>query len=294
MKWSLTVVAALAVLVSTNVVRAQTGAIAGKVTDGSDLGALAPLPDVTVDLSSADGNRSATTDVHGHYEFTGLQSGRYTVEFSSRGVGDEERLVDLAPDSQRRVDVCMAPRDITGAALSTAARITGVVRDARTCETLADVRVEVRRQGGSDGSAPVASTATSGNGIYEFNQLDQENYVVTFSAEDYEEIRRSVEVRLGAAQPLYAYMPPRFRLMEERDEFGITAKPTTEFPWIPPVSPVCRPVEDCPEPLPPGRSPNPHPRVGITFNNGSEGGNRPPRPPDQTPPVTIWSNRPPR
>ena len=103
----------------------------------------------------------------------------------------------------------------------------------------------------------------------------------------------TVEVRLGAAQPLHAYLPPRVRLLEERDEFGTNPKTTTEFPWVAPVAPECR-GEDCPEPLPPGRSRNPHPRVGITFKNGSEGGTRSPHLPDQTPPVAIWSNRPPR
>ena len=152
----------------------------------------------------------------------------------------------------------------------------------------------MRRQGRSDGSAtPIDSTTTSQTGAYEFSQLDPDNYTVKFSAENYEDISSAVEVRLGAAQPLHAYMPPRFRLLEERDEFGINPETTTEFPWISPVDPECR-GEDCPEPLPPGRSPNPHPRVGITFKNGVEGGTRSPRPPDQAPPVTIWSNRPPR
>lgn len=294
MKWSFTAMVALAVLaLPASVVRAQTSTISGTVTDGSDVSEPVPLFGATVEVALVNGSRSATTDAHGHYEFRGLESGRYTVKFSSRGVGYEERLVNLAPDSQTNIDVCMAPRDITGTALSTAARITGVVRDTRTCETLANVRVEVRRQGGSDGGAPVASTATGENGIYEFHQLDQESYVFTFSAEDYEEIQRSVEVRLGAAQPLHAYMPPRFKLLEERDEFGTNPETTTELPWIPPVAPECR-SDDCPEPLPPGRSPNPHPRVGITFNNGSDGGTRDPRPPEPPAPVRIWSNRPPR
>ncbi len=293
MKWSFTAMVALSVLaLSPSAVRAQTATISGTVTDGSDVIRPVPLSGANVEVALFDRSRSATTDANGHYEFTALESGRYTVTFSSGGVGNEERLVDLAPDSQRSIDVCMAPRNITGAALSTAARITGVVRDTGTCETLANVRVEVRRQAGSLGS-PVASTPTSGNGIYEFNQLDEGNYVVTFRAEGYEEIQRSVEARVGGAQPLHAYMPPRFRLLEERDEFGINPDTTTEIPWFPPVPPECR-SENCPAPLPPIRSAPPRPRVGIAFENGSDGGTREPRPPEPTAPVKIWSNRPPR
>lgn len=294
MKWSFATVMMLAVLMlSMIVVRARTGTITGIVTDGSDAGAPVPLPGATVEVTSADGIRSsATTDLNGRYELTRLASGIHTVKFTFRAYANEERRINLTSDSPREIDVCMAPRDITGIALSAAADVTGVVRDSSTCRTLGNVIVEVRRQG-RNGSAPIDSTATSEAGTYEFSQLDPDNYTVKFSAENYEDISSGVEVRLGAAQPLHAYMPPRFRLLEERDEFGINPKTTTEFPWISPVDPECR-GEDCPEPLPPGRSPNPHPRVGITFRNDSEGGTRPPRPPHEAPPVTIWSNRPPR
>ena len=295
MKWSFATVMMLAVLLlSTILVRARTGTVTGIVTDGSDVSAPVPLPGATVEVTSADGIRSATTtDLNGRYELTGLQSGGHMVKFTFRAYANEERRINLASDSLREIDVCMAPRDITGIALSTAADITGVVRDSRTCRTLGNVKVEVRRQGGSDRSAPIDSTTTSETGAYEFSQLDQDTYTVKFSAENYEDISSAVEVRLGAAQPLHAYMPPRFRLLEERDEFGTNPETTTELPWLPPVAPECR-SDDCPEPLPPGRSPNPHPRVGITFNNGSDGGTRELRPPEPPAPVRIWSNRPPR
>ena len=293
MKWAQSAILTLAVLaLSPGAMRAQTSAIIGTVTDGSDVSAPGPLSGVSVELASASGGSRATTDSNGRYEFTELQPGRYTVTYSFGAFGNEQRPIDLAPDARREIDVCMAPRNVTGVVLSTAADITGVVRDNRTCRTLHNVRVEVWR-GGERDSTLLESTATSGNGTYEFHRLDQDNYTVSFSAEIYEEIRSSVEVRLGSAQPLHAYMPPRFRLSEERDEFGINPPTTTEIPSIPPVPPECR-GEDCPAPLPPGRSANPYPRVGITWENGSERVTRPSRPIASTPPVTIRSNRPAR
>ena len=294
MRWSPTPMAALVVLASLpGVVRAQTGTIIGTVTDGSDVSAPVPLPGVTVEVAAAVGSRSAITNSNGGYEFTALQSGRYTVRFRFPAFGNEERPLDLAPGSLREIDVCMAPRNITGAGLTAAANITGVVRDNRTCSVLDDVTVEVRRQGVDDRSAAIVSTTTSRGGTYEFRQLTQDDYTVTFRAENYEEIRSPVEVRLGSAQPLHAYMPPRFRLSEKRDEFGIDPDTATEIPSIPPVPPECR-GEDCPDPLPPVRSANPHPRVGVTWENGTQRVSRPPRPIAPTPPVTIRSNRPAR
>ena len=294
MKWSLAAILLLAGLpLSQGVVRAQNSTILGTVTDGSDVNSPVPLSRVAVEVASTDSSRSATTDLSGRYEFTGLQPGRYTVKFSFRSFGNEERPIVLASDSLRELDVCMAPRDITGAALSAAANITGVVRDNRTCKALGNVQVEVRRRGVSDRSVALDSTTTTPNGTYEFRQLAQDDYTVTFRAENYEGIRSPVEVRLGSAQLLHAYMPPRFRLSEERDEFGISPDITTEIPSIPPVPPECR-SEECPDPLPPARSANPHPRVVITWENGSEGATRPTRPDAPTPPVAIRSNRPAR
>ena len=130
-----------------------------------------PLAGATVEVTSADGVHSATTDLNGRYELTGLQSGMHTVRFTFRVYATEERRINLASDSPREIDVCMAPRDITGIALSAAADVTGVVRDSRTCRVLGNVKVEVRRQGRSDRDAPVDSTATSETGTYEFSQL---------------------------------------------------------------------------------------------------------------------------
>ena len=127
MKWSFATVMMLTLLVlSTITVRGQTGTITGIVTDGSDVSAPVPLPGAIVEVTSADGIRSATTYLNGRYELTGLQSGSHTVKFTFRAYANEERRINLAPDSSREIDVCMAPRNITGIALSVAADVTGV------------------------------------------------------------------------------------------------------------------------------------------------------------------------
>lgn len=288
MKWSLSAVMILATLASsTNVVRAQTGTITGTVTDGSDVSAPVPLSGVTVDLSSANTSRTATADSQGRYAFLALQPGNYIVRYSSYGLGDEARAVNL--DADVRIDVCMAPRDLRGTLLSVDADITGVVRDHRTCDILANVMVGAQRQLLGGQSEGIYSTQTSSSGAYEFSQLDPGSYSVTFSLKDYQGIKVTVDVdAVGAAQPVHAYMLPEFALEEVVDVNGPAPPTETRLPWIDPV----RPCPDC-RPFP-ARSPGPHPRVGITFKNGSDKGARVPPPAGQAPPVTIWSNRPSR
>lgn len=292
MKWSLATLVALAVLaLSTNVARAQNSTIAGTVMDGTDVSAPAPLIGATVELTSDGGSRTTIiTGPDGRYEFRALQSGRYVVSYSSYSLGGETRAINLDTDSrQREIDVCMTPRDLRGTVLPVDADITGVVRDHRTCDILADVMVEAQRLDGQ--SEPIHSTQTSSNGMYEFNQLDQGNYSVTFNLKDYQEIKVTVDVQaVGAAQPVHAYMLPVFAPEEVVDVIDPSPPIETKFPVLPPVRPRC---PSCPEP-PPERSPPPVFRVDITWKNGSERVTRPEPPPDPAPPVTIRSNRPER
>lgn len=291
MKWLLTVlVAPGALLLTLDAARAQTGAITGTVTNGADVSAPAPLYGASVELTSGDDRRIAITGADGRYAFRALRTGRHVVTYSFDGLADETRAINLDAGSQRRIDVCMAPRDLGGAALAVDADIVGVIRDHRTCAKLAGVMVEARGDGSGGPDGRDYSTRTSSDGTYGLDGLAPGGYTVTFSLNEYQTIEETVDVRLiGGAQPVHAYMLPEFSVEEEVGVSGLASNAETVIPRLDPVPPLC---PSCPAAPLSARSGSPYPRVAVTFTNGRDAGALPRPQGDAAPPVTIWSNGP--
>ena len=289
MKWLLTVLAAAgAPLLTPEAARAQTGAITGTVTNGADVSAPAPLSGATVELTADHGSRVATTDADGHYEFHALQAGRHVVTYRFEGLAGETRAIDLGAGSRQRIDVCMAPRDLRGAALAVDAAIVGVIRDHRTCAQLAGVTVEAHGAGGPGGRGH--STRTSGDGAYALDGLAPGEYTVTFSLEEYQTIEQTVVRSAGRAQPVHAYLLPELSVEEGVDVSRDALNAETVIPRPEPVPPAC---PSCPAPTPSARSASPDQPVAVTFTNGTDAGERT-RPRREPAPVTTWSNGPDR
>jgi outer membrane receptor for ferrienterochelin and colicin len=83
---------------------ATSGTIEGTVTDATGI----PLPGVTVTLASSTGPKTRTTDADGHFVFSQLPAGAYSVKALLQGFNTVERKdVDVRLGARLRVDVVM-------------------------------------------------------------------------------------------------------------------------------------------------------------------------------------------
>ena len=85
--------------------QAHTASLNGTVTDPAGK----PVASASVVLSWKTGEKVATTDAKGEYEFTSLNPGDYKLKVTARGLDPFETDVTLSPDLALEIDAPMQP-----------------------------------------------------------------------------------------------------------------------------------------------------------------------------------------
>lgn len=124
----------LALLLLTSVASAQTGGLAGRVTDAETA---IPLPGATVQV----GERGAVTDADGSFRLDGLSAGTTTVTVRSAGYTPAEIRVELVAGATTQLDVAL--RSVQLATVVVQARQVEATTKARTPRLLTPQAVAV-------------------------------------------------------------------------------------------------------------------------------------------------------
>lgn len=97
------VIALLSVLVPAF---AQSLSLSGTVRDTDGV-----VPGANISLRGSSGDpRQTTTDSSGHYDFTGLNAGRYELTFERKGFATFTQAVLLSGNDSRPVDATLTPQ----------------------------------------------------------------------------------------------------------------------------------------------------------------------------------------
>jgi protocatechuate 3,4-dioxygenase beta subunit len=159
---------------------AQTGSIAGKVTDSATKAGIADVSVEVYDVNIKNSPiSSAATDANGNYTVAGLPSGSYKVKFESSSTGYiSEWNLDRTNFCDADAVALTAPNTRTiNAALNTGASITGTVTGTDSDgQGLADVIVEIY----DPNNNLISSVSTYTDGNYIVKGLPSGSYKVRF------------------------------------------------------------------------------------------------------------------
>jgi len=159
------------------------GNIAGTVTDSRSH---SPLAGVSIKLSPI-GN-SQVTGNNGTFQFDNLDVQEYTLSFSKHGYHSHEEKVSVKPGLSSTIQVSLEPM----------ASITGLVLDANTQSLLSGVSVKLS-PGGS-------SLITGNDGTFRFDNLDPQEYALTFTRTGYVSKEERITVRSGQTSTIQVMM----------------------------------------------------------------------------------------
>jgi carbon monoxide dehydrogenase subunit G len=143
------------------------GSITGRITDVATGN---PIQGASVSIG---GGHTTTTDATGHYSFSNLDMGLYTVSASasgySYGIGN---TILITADKDKTVDIALFPVPVPPVKGS----ITGQITDAATGNPI---------QGATVGIGSGRTAITDATGHYSFSNLDMGPYTVSASASSY-------------------------------------------------------------------------------------------------------------
>ncbi|WP_129729008.1 carboxypeptidase regulatory-like domain-containing protein, partial [Ectobacillus funiculus] len=133
------------------------------------------LSNALIQVFSSQGNllASTLTDVNGQYTISGLPEGTLSVQASALNFASDMKVITLTPGETETVDFTLA---------SNPASLTGSVTDAQTAAPLSGALVQVFIAGTN---VPVKSTLTDSNGLYVINGLNEGEYRVVMSVDNY-------------------------------------------------------------------------------------------------------------
>ncbi|MEH7320268.1 carboxypeptidase regulatory-like domain-containing protein, partial [Priestia megaterium] len=139
---------------------------------------------------------STLTDVDGQYTLTGLPEGTFTISASVTDFATQIQTVTLTPGETEIVNFALT---------SNPASLSGIVTDAQTGSPLAGALVQVFVVGTT---IPVKSTLTDGTGQYLISGLEEGEYRVVISADNYGTQPFRVVLTPGEQEILNAALTP--------------------------------------------------------------------------------------
>ena len=149
---------------------------------------------VGVKVTISPGGESQMTSIDGTFSFKDLESNEYTISFSKEGYNPDSQKVNVKPGSDASVQVVMTQIP------ETKGNIVGIVKDSQTGTLIEGVQVSVSPGG--------ASMITGIDGLFRFDKLEAQEYLVVFSKDGYEGASQQVNVKAGTDVSVQVVMTP--------------------------------------------------------------------------------------
>ena len=158
-----------------------TGDISGTVTDADSN---EPLANVGVTLQSVG---TLNTGSDGHYEFSDVKAGTYTMQVQCTGYISDTKTVNVLVDKVIQVDFKLKKKQSTGS-------IVGIVKDAYSREPLGGVELTLASLG--------LAVSTGSDGRYEFKEVAVGDHTVQAKRVNYVTDTKTVSVSADKTSPL--------------------------------------------------------------------------------------------
>ncbi len=149
---------------------------------------------VGVKVTISPGGESQMTSIDGTFSFKDLESNEYTISFSKEGYNPDSQKVNVKPGSDASVQVVMTQIP------ETKGNIVGIVKDSQTGTLIEGVQVSASPGG--------ASMITGIDGLFRFDKLEAQEYLVVFSKDGYEGASQQVNVKAGTDVSVQVVMTP--------------------------------------------------------------------------------------
>jgi len=162
------------------------GNIAGTVTDSRSH---SPLAGVTVKITPT-GN-SQVTGNNGTFQFDNLDVQEYTISFSKPGYQSHEEKVSVKPGLSSTIQINLVPMS----------SIAGTVMDSNTQSLLSGVTVKLIPGGNS--------VITGDDGSFHFDNIEAQEYTLSFSKSGYNIYEEKVTVRSGVLSTIQVNLIPK-------------------------------------------------------------------------------------
>ncbi|MEH7024219.1 carboxypeptidase-like regulatory domain-containing protein, partial [Priestia megaterium] len=157
-----------------------------------------PIANALIQAFTTEGTfvTSTLTDVDGQYTLTGLPEGTFTISASVTDFATQIQTVTLTPGETEIVNFALTPNP---------ASLSGIVTDAQTGSPIAGALVQVFVVGTT---IPVKSTLTDATGQYLISGLEEGEYRVVISADNYGTQPFRVVLTPGEQEILNAALTP--------------------------------------------------------------------------------------